>query len=119
MPRVWVSTKEEADALVKAKSETNWGIEVNKVNRANKKYTHGYIVFWGPAKKMKKRNPGAKQFTVTLSSGKKFQIIAANEKAALTVASRMFPGAKVNPGLKKWIKCSAVRIANGKVQIKK
>ncbi len=51
----WVATREEANTLAGEKSKTNWGIFVTKVNKANRRYTHGYVVSWREPKQGKSK----------------------------------------------------------------
>lgn len=45
---IWFATKEECHAHIadRAKSAKCWGVELLKVNKSNKTYTHGYTVRW-------------------------------------------------------------------------
>lgn len=42
----WFETHEEAKAFAWALPANAWGVEVRKVNKANKRYTHGATVEW-------------------------------------------------------------------------
>lgn len=57
----WFPTVREAENFAKEKSKTHWGIELNKVNKANAKYPAGSaVVMWGEKKKLK--NNGDEDF---------------------------------------------------------
>lgn len=42
----WFETEEEAKAFVNAIWNQAWGVELRRVNSANKTYDHGYTVRW-------------------------------------------------------------------------
>lgn len=42
----WYATKDEALAFVQSIARCAWGIELRKVNKANKTYAFGYTVQW-------------------------------------------------------------------------
>jgi len=53
----WIADEAEARAFTRAKAKTHWSVELRKVNKANKKHTHGFTVTWGEPKKTPTANP--------------------------------------------------------------
>lgn len=42
----WFETESEAKAFVKSIWNESWGVELRKVNKANRTYSHGFTVRW-------------------------------------------------------------------------